>query len=188
MGRKTAGIKAKIDADVVRKLSAVEEILISSNWEWEHWRDGLMVDHWIDKNICVDEGLNHVLGVAFSQVTQITQWFVLLYNTNTTPIAGMTYASPQFTESTHYSEATRPQWQEAGVSAKVITNSANKASFTMSTAETIYGAGLVSNSTKGDKVASGARLYNVAAFSGGSKTVASSDVLKVTIQLTISDV
>jgi len=183
-----AGINVKINANVERNLSAVEKALISSDWHWEHWRRGIKIDEWQDTNICVDEGLEHVLGVAFSQVTQITQWFVLLYNTDTTPVAGMTYASPLFTESTHYSEANRPQWQEGGVSSKVITNSANKASFTMSTAETIYGAALVSDNTKGDQVASGAVLYNVAAFSGGSKTVASSDILKVTIQLTISDV
>lgn len=185
---KTAGVQDKSEAVVERNLSAVEKMFIESHWQWEHWRHGVKIDEWVDHNICVDEGLEHVLGVAFSQVTQITQWFVLLYNTNTTPVAGMTYACPVFTESTHYSEANRPQWQEAGVSSKVITNSANKASFTMSTAETIYGAALVSDNTKGDKAASGAVLYNVADFSGGSKTVASSDVLKVTIQLTISDV
>jgi hypothetical protein len=182
-----SGINVQVSANIERKLSAVEEALISSNWEWEHWRDGVKIDEWVDHNICVNEGLDHVLGVAFSQVTQITQWFVLLYNTDTTPAAGMTYASPLFTESTHYTEANRPQWQEGGVSSRVITNSANKASFTMSTAETIYGAGIVSVTTKGDK-AGGGVLFNVADFSGGSKTVASSDVLKVTIQLTISNV
>lgn len=182
------GLKVEVSANVERNISAVEKALISSNWEWEHWRRGVKIDEWQDTNICVDEGLDHVLGVAFSQVTQITQWFVLLYNTDTTPAAGMTYASPLFTESTHYSEGNRPQWQEGGVSSKVITNSANKASFTMTTSEAIYGAALVSDNTKGDKAASGAVLYNVADFSGGSKTVASSDILKVTIQLTISDV
>jgi len=182
-----AGMRAEVSAHIEKRLSAVEKAFIESSWEWEHWRDGQMIDSWVDHNICTDEGLDHVLGVAFSQVTQITQWFILLYNTNTTPVAGMTYACPAFTESTHYSEANRPQWQEGGVSSKVITNSANKASFTCSTAETIYGAALVSDNTKGDK-AGGGVLYNVSDFSGGSKTVASSDVLKVTVQLTISDV
>lgn len=183
-----SGIKAEVSAHIEKNLSAVERMFIESSWQWEHWRDGVLIDKWVDHNICTDEGLEHVLGVAFSDVTQITTWYVLLYNTDTTPVAGMTYACPVFTESTHYTEANRVEWQEGGVSTKVITNSANKASFTMSTAETIYGAALVSDNTKGDKAASGAVLYNVAAFSGGSKSVASSDILKVTVQLTISDV
>ena len=180
-----------MDANLIRNVSNVENILFGSIWEWEHWRDDKLIDHWIEKNICTDEGLEHILGVAFSDVTQVTTHYVLIYNTNTTPVAGMTYASPQFTESTHYDEANRPTWQEAGVSSKSITNSANKASFTCSTSETIYGAALVGGgsapSTKGD-TAGGGVLNNVSAFSGGSKSVVNDDVLKVTITLTISDV
>lgn len=183
-------IKARADAILERSISQVEEILMASNWEWEHWRDGEMIDQWCEHNICTDEGLNHVLGAAFSNVTQITDWYVLVYNTATTPVAGMSYATPTFTESTHYSEANRPAWQDGGVSAKSVNNSASKASFTMSTAETIYGAALVGGgsaaSTKGD-TAGGGILYNVSAFTSGSKTVASSDVLKVTVTLTIAD-
>jgi hypothetical protein len=183
-------IKVIADAHVERKVSAVEKALLTSSWEWEHWRDGKLIDQWVENNICTDEGLNHVLDSTFSAATQITDWYVVIYNTDTTPVAGMTYASPQFTESTHYSEANRPVWQEGGASAKSITNSANKASFTMSTSETVYGAGIVgggsADSTKGDK-AGGGVLYNVSDFSSGSKSVASDDVLKVTVSLTISD-
>ena len=180
-----------MDASIVRNICNVEEILFGSIWEWEHWRDGKLIDRWIQKNLCTNEGLEHILGVAFSDVTQVTTHYILIYNTNTTPVAGMTYASPQFTESTHYSEGNRPTWQEAGVSSKSITNSANKASFTCSTSETIYGAALVGGGsaadTKGDK-AGGGVLYNVSAFAGGSKSVVNTDVLKVTVTLTISDV
>lgn len=183
-------IKDTADAYVERHVSAVEKALLSSNWEWEHWRDGKLIDEWTENNICLDEGLNNILDVHFSVGTQITDWYVVIYNSATTPVVGMTYASPQFTETTHYSEANRPAWQEGGVAAKVITNSGNKASFTMSTTETVYGAGLVGGGsaapTKGDK-AGGGVLYNVSAFSGGSKSVASDDVLKVTVALTIAD-
>lgn len=181
---------AVADAYVERNISTVERVLMGSSWEWEHWRDGVMIDEWVENNICTDEGLNHVLDSAFSVATQITDWYVLIYSTDTTAVAGMTYASPQFTESTHYSEANRPAWQEGGVSAKVITNSGNKASFTMSTAETIYGSGIVGGgtgaATKGDS-AGGGVLYNVSPFSSGSRSVVSSDVLKVTVALTIAD-
>ena len=183
-------VSARSDAFVERNISAVEKMLMRSSWEWEHWRDGKLIDEWVENNICTDEGLNHILDSAFSAATQITDWYVLIYNTNTTPAITMTYGTPAFTESTHYSEANRVEWVEAGAAAKSITNAANKASFTMSTAETIYGAGLVGGgsaaSTKGD-TAGGGVLYNVSDFSSGAKTVASDDVLKVTVALTIAD-
>jgi hypothetical protein len=183
-------INDTISADVEKSVSQVDRMLFMSVWDWEHWRDGKIIDQWKEKNLCTDEGLTSVLGVGFSDVTQITTHYVIIFNTNTTPIAGMTYASPQFTESTHYDEATRPVWQEAGVSAKSITNSANKASFTSSTTESIYGGALVGGgstpSTKGDK-AGGGVLFNVSAFAGGSKSLVPDDVLKVTVTLTIAD-
>lgn len=183
-------VSVKADAYVERPVSAIEKFFIESSWEWEHWRDGKLIDEWVDKNICMDEGLISVLDVYFSKATQITDWYILIYNTNTTPATGMNYATKVFTESTHYSEANRPAWQEGGGGAKSITNTANKASFTMSTAESVYGAGLVGGGsaapTKGDS-AGGGILYNVSDFSGGSKSVASDDVLKVTVALTIAD-
>jgi hypothetical protein len=55
----------------------------------------------------------------------------------------------------------------------------------------IYGAALVGGgtaaTTKGN-AAGGGTLYNISAFSTGSKPMASSDVLKVTVTLTIQDV
>lgn len=191
MPRINLGMDDRADAHIERHVSAVEKVFMKSSWKWEHWRDGELLDRWEESNICSDEGLNHLLGSTFSGVTQVTDWFVLIYNTNTTPSSNMTYAVPVFTESTHYSGATRPVWQDGGVSSQSVDNSANKASFTMNTGETIYGSALVGGgtaaTTKGD-VAGGGTLYNVSDFSGGSKTVASDDVLKVTVTLTAADV
>jgi len=184
-------IKAKdrISAILERPGSAVEKVLMSSRWEWEHWRKGELIDRWMEKNICTDEGLEHVLDVAFSGATQIASWYVAVYNTNTTAVAGMTYATPGLTEATNYA-GERPAWQEGGVSSKSITNSANKASFTFASAATIYGGLTVGGgsaaTTPGD-AAGGGVLYNVSAFTGGAKSVASDDVLKVTVALTIAD-
>jgi hypothetical protein len=192
MEKHVTGINDLIEASLERPArSEVAKALFASIWKWEHWRDGELIDKWADTNICTDEGLNNLLDVHFSKATQITEWYALIYNTDTTPVAGMTYAVKSFTESTHYSEATRPLWQEGGVSSKSIDNSANKASFTISTSETIYGAALVGGgsaaTTKGDS-AGGGVVYNVSDFSGGSKTVASDDVLKVTVTLQATDV
>lgn len=178
------------DASIERGLSAVEKALLGSVWKWEQWRDGSLIDSWVERNLCVNEGLNYLLGVGFSAVTAITAWYVAIYDNNHTPASNNTYATPGFTEATNYSEATRPAWQEAGVSAKSITNSANKASFTFSSAATIYGAALVGGgtaaTTKGN-TAGGGKLYNISAFSSGAKGLASSDVLKVTVTLTVAD-
>lgn len=191
MGKTIIGLNARAEASVERSMSAVEKAFMKSSWEWEHWRDGELLDKWVESNICTDQGLNHLLDITFSGGTQVTDWYVMIYNTNTTPTSSMTYAVPVFTESTGYSGAVRPEWVDGGVSSKAVDNSANKASFTMSTSDTIYGAALVGGGTaatsKGD-VAGGGVVYNVSDFSGGERTVASDDVLKVTVTLQSSDV
>jgi hypothetical protein len=184
-------VKSIADAEVERGASLVEKALLASVWKWEHYRDGKLIDSWVEKNLCTNQGLNYLLGVGFSAVTAITAWYIAVYDNNHTPASNNTYAVPGFTEATNYSEATRPAWQEGGVSSKAITNSANKASFTFSSAATIYGAALVGGgsaaTTKGN-TGGGGTLYNISAFSGGSKPMASSDVLKVTVSLSVQDV
>jgi hypothetical protein len=177
-------------ANVERAIEEKALARIGSLWEWEHLRGGEILDRWADHNLCTDQGLNYLLGAGFSAVTAITTWYVAVFNDNHTPAAGNTYATPGFTEATNYS-GNRQQWQEAGAAAKSITNSANKASLTFTSAATIYGAALVGGgsaaATKGDK-AGGGTLYNVSQFTSGAKSMASSDVLKVTVTLTIADV
>lgn len=189
MKNKTS-VKSISDAETERPGSAVEKALLTSRWEYEHWRDGQIIDSWVERNLCVNQGLNYLLGVGFSAVTAITTWYVAVYDNNHTPASNNTYAVPGFTEATNYSEATRPTWTDAGVSSKSITNSASKASFTFTSAATIYGAALVGGgsaaTTKGN-TAGGGTLYNLSAFSSGAKSMASSDVLKVTVTLTIAD-
>lgn len=148
---------------------------------------------WSDENhnLCTDEGLTHLLDVAFSAGTQIDPWYVAIFEDNHTPAAGNTYATPGYTECTAYDEATRPEWAEAGVAAKSITNTASKATFTMNASKTIYGAALVGGGTAATTIgdtAGGGVLFDLAQFSSGAKAVESGDVLKVTITLTASDV
>jgi Tfp pilus assembly protein PilX len=124
-------------------------------------------------------------------VTAISAWYVAIYDNNHTPASNNTYATPGFTEATNFSEATRPAWTKGSVTNRTLTNTASKASFTFSSAATIYGAALVGGgtaaTTKGN-VAGGGKLFNISAFSSGSKAMASSDVLKVTVALTAQDV
>ena len=186
-----AGMSAKIDADIIRSAQLFEKLKIFSIWEWEHYRAGKLIDQWVDGNLMVDEGITYYLGSAFSAVTPIVLWYIALFEDDHSPAAGNTYAVPGFTETTAYDEATRPQWQEAGVAAKVLTNSANKASFTFNATKSIYGGALVgggSTPTTKDDQAGGGTLICVSQFTSGSKAVVSTDVLKVTVSITGSDV
>jgi hypothetical protein len=194
----------RVDADILfgpfnGQIHIGEGFRIGSIWEWEQWRRSkylfpygkmMLVRKWSDHNLCTDEGLNNLMDVHFSAGTQITSWYVVIFEDSHTPAAGDTYAVPGFTESTAYDEATRPAWQEAGVSSKTITNSANKANFTMNATKTIYGGGLVGGgstpSTKDDQ-AGGGVLYCESQFASGSKPVVDDDVLKVTITITGAD-
>jgi len=189
--KQTLKMGDRMDAEIIHgAFSLGEAFKLGTIWEWEQWRNGKLISQWFERNLCTDQGITHVIDVAFSGGTQITAWYVVLFEDNHSPAAGDTYAVPGYTESSAYDEATRPSWQEAGVASKAITNSANKATFTMNATKTIYGAALVGGgtapSTKGD-TAGGGKLFCVSQFASGSKPVVDDDILRVTITLTGAD-
>ena len=128
-------------------------------------------------NIVTNVGLNHILDTELHNATQVATWYVGIKNTGS-PAAGDTMASHAgWTENTNYDEATRVEYEEAAASGQSITNSANKATFTIDTdTQTIHGAFLVSNSTKGGSTGT---LLCVADFAS-SKACDDNDVLEVT--------
>jgi hypothetical protein len=146
---------------------------------------------WVEetRNLVTNEGLDAALDIMFHADTQITTWYVAVFNTNTTILATHTYAAPGYTESTNYDEANRQAYVEAAASGQSITNSANKATLTMNATETIYGAALVGGgsgaTTKGD-TAGGGKLWCAAQFAS-SKNVDSGDTLEITYTLTSAD-
>ena len=149
----------------------------------ECWRKGKLV--WTEKthNIVTNEGLNSVLNVYLHAATQITTWYLLLFETNTTPSAGTTYETPVFTEcTTSYDEATRPVFNEAAASSQSITNSANKATFTFNATKTLYGGALVGGgsaaTTKGN-TAGGGTMFSAGKFTT-ERIVYDTDVVNLT--------
>lgn len=180
-----------VEAEIIRpSIIKPQQALIHSIYDVEHWRKGELISQTRDHNTVTDEGLDALLGIMFSDDTQITDWYVLIFHTDTTPSSATTYATPVFTESNAtYDEATRPAWVEPGVSSQSITNSASKATFTMNATATIYGAALVGGggaaTTKGD-TAGGGTLYCASKFAA-SKAVVDDDALKVSITLTAAD-
>jgi len=153
-------------------------------YEFEQWRNGKLIDTWACHNIIPTQGLDHILAVVCNAGSQVTAWFVGIFEANYTPIAGDTAASfvASSTESTAYAEAARPAWTESTPSGGSTTNSASKAEFTMNATKTIYGAFLTSVSTKS---ATTGTLLSASKF-GTAKIVDSGDILRVTASLTIT--
>jgi len=144
---------------------------------------------WREKtsNIITNEGLDRFLNVMLHGTTQTSPWYCGLVETDTTPTAAMTYDVPVFTESTSYDEATRPEYEEAASTARSTTNSANKATFTISATKTMYGAAIFSINTKGDHT-QGANnvLFCYAKFSA-SRLVYDNDVINLSYTLSAAD-
>ena len=182
-------INDRVEASVMRNMDKKEGLKLTAHWNWEHWRDGRLIDEWEYDNTCSDEGLNFMLDVTFHGETNISPWYVEIFESDTTPDGDTTYAVPVYTPSTAYDEATRPEYEAAAASNKVTTNTANKAVFTISDTKTIYGAALVGGGsaamTKGD-VAGGGVLFSASKFAA-SKSVVDDDVLNVTIEITLAD-
>ena len=129
------------------------------------------------------------MDVMFHQGTQISPWYVVIYENNYAPGSGVTYAGHGYTECTAYSEATRPEFVESAASAGSLGNAApNRAIFTMTASKTIYGVALVGGggaaSTKGDTAGGGA-LYCAVSL-GTPISVVSGDYLSFKITLTQS--
>lgn len=155
---------------------------VAGLWQGEHRRKGKIIDTWEQPNLVVNEGLNALLDIMFHGTTQITTWYIGVFEGNYTPVATVTAATitSASTESTAYDESTRVTWNEAAASSQSITNSANRATFTFNATKTIYGAFLVSASAKS---ATTGTLFSAAQFSG-SKSVVDDDELLLTYSFT----
>ena len=132
-------------------------------------------------NLIPTAGLNYMLGTALTGVTQLSAWYIALFEGNYTPVAGVTAATfpADATESTAYTEATRPVWTPGSISAGSVSNTASKAVFTINATKTIYGIGQTSVSTKS---ATTGTLISCARFAA-AKAVVATDVLNVTSTL-----
>src|ERR1700747_1523575 len=147
----------------------------------EHLRDGQLIDAWDEHNIVVNEGLNSMLGIMFHSDTQLTNWYVGLFEGNYTPVATDTASviASNATETTAYTSTTRPAYTVAAASGQQVTNTASTANFTFNANKTIYGGFVISDHTKGG--AAGRR--SCPPGSGTSRSVVSGDQMLVTYTL-----
>lgn len=142
------------------------------------------------KNLVVNVGLQYMAGVALTATAQVTTWYVGLYGSGATnsPAAGDTMAlHGGWTEVTAYSEANRPTAQFAAATnanPSVVTNTSNKAVFSINGTTVVGGAFLTSDNTKGG---SSGTLFSAADFAApGDRSVVSGDVLNVTYTFSLS--
>ena len=168
-------IKLIIPEEIKEKIKKRDGAKFRGIFEFDVYdKDGKLTNHVKSHNIVTDEGLDHILDVVLHGATQITTWYCVLFESNTTPDGSETYAVPVYTECTAYDEATRPAYVEAAASGQSITNSANKAVFTFNASKTIYGAALVGGgsaaTTKGN-TAGGGTLLCCAKFTSSQAVV-----------------
>jgi len=182
-------LKTTFGAEIIRSQPVKSIIPVGTWWKIEHYRKGQLIDHWEQKNVNTTQGLNHMLDVTFHGTTAIGTWYMGLFEDDYTPLVSNTYAAPGFTESTAYTEATRPAFVEAAASSKVTSNNASKAAFTMNATKTIYGAFLCGGGTDGSTKGNtdgGGTLFASSKFSS-AKSVVNTDILLVSCTITLAD-
>ena len=103
----------KVSAELTRQAGVKPKFLVSSTWDWEHWRGGECIDSWSEKNICTDQGLEYVLDVAFSSATQVTDWYIAIFNDNHSPAAGDDCSHIQYYKAFYLCKAQRDRSHEA---------------------------------------------------------------------------
>lgn len=151
----------------------------------EQIRDGVVIDREVVDNIVPTEGLNYLLSCGLDGGSQITSWYMGVFENNYTPqytdtaalFPGGGYAG----ESTAYDEAARQTVSFGTVSSGVLATDANCA-FTMNATKTIYGAFIASASAKSSTAGT---LVSAVKFSS-SKSVQDNDVLSLSASVTLS--
>lgn len=140
------------------------------------------VERAVDHNLLPEEAVGFVAGLIRATEVPTGSWYIGLFEGNYAPDATVTAATVAAlaTECTAYSEATRPAWNHAYDSG-VIDSLNAKASFTFPTAKRIYGAFIVSTSTKGG---TGGKLLSIARFDT-PKDIGAGEVFDVAAALTL---
>jgi hypothetical protein len=149
-------------------------------------RNGEVVDSEVVHNLLPTEGINYLLSAGLKGGSQVTTWYIGLFEGNYVPQSTDTAATfPGLaTECTGYSEAARVEWVEGSVAAGTVNNSASRAEFTSNALKTIYGGFITSNPNKG---AATGTLLSVVRFSS-PKTFELDSVLRVTAGFTMTSV
>jgi len=159
---------------------------------------------WSDevKNLVVNVGLQYMAGAALTGTSVLPGFYIGLYGAgaSNTPAATDTMSSHAgWTENVTYSSSTRPQATFAAATLptgtgnpSIVTNSANKATFSINGTTTVGGAFLVGGTSGGgagnadQKNGTGGTLFSASDFTGGDRAVVNGDSLQVTYTFSLS--
>lgn len=141
-------------------------------------------DRRVDHNTFTIEGLNYLFDVGFSRTASAAAFYVAPFSGNVTPASTLTAATftATLTEATTYAEAARPEYVEAAAASGSTSNSASRAEITANASTTVWGAGILSVSTKSST--SGVCL--AAAKFSAVRSLVSGDVLAFDYTLTLT--
>jgi len=132
---------------------------------WTPDGDLVVHDEWTEApNRIPQQGVDYFANVSMlGAIGPISNWYVGMFEGNFVPGAGTTAADLPggAGETTAYSQATRPEWEKTYDGTAVISNVANRASFSFTSSKTLYGAFLVSSSIKGGNTGT---LLSIARF------------------------
>lgn len=181
---------ASFSAEVAKAIQEKRPVQLAAKWNVKHYRDGKLLSEQENTNLFTTEGLNHMVDVIVGAGTQITQYYVALSDTNTSPAAGMTYAVPVFTESSAtVSTALRQAFTVVGAASGSTNNTASPAQYTSAGSNTFYGACLIGGgsapTTKAD-TAGGGKLLSYDLF-GTAVTTVLNDIVTITVTFTLAD-
>lgn len=158
-------------------------VIVGSYWEFECVRQGKVIWKHGQHNLVTTAGLNKLLDATFKTGLATPAWYVGLVNATPTFAAADTMgAHAGWTENVSYGETTREALTLGTIGSGSVNNSASKASFTINAGTTVAGAFLTDSDTKSG---TSGTLYSEVAFTGGTETLSSADVLNVTVTLTI---
>lgn len=113
---------------------------------------GVIRDETVELNMVVAQGRQHVLDTVFDSGTQVTEWYVGIFEGNYTVLDTVTAATVAgaATECTAYDESTRPVYDTASpIEDDTATNADARATFTFNATKTVYGAFIISDDAKG---------------------------------------
>lgn len=141
-------------------------------------------DRCVDHNTFTIEGLNYLLNVGLKGATQASAFYLAPFSGNVTPATSLTAATftATQTEITDYTSSTRVEYVEGTVASGSVSNSASRAEVTANASITVWGAGLLSISTKSST--SGTLL--AAAKFASSRAMVDTDVLAFEYSLTLT--
>jgi hypothetical protein len=155
--------------------------MLKSIWTVRHWNKDrtILLGCSVTENIFTSQGKDFVLDVFLGSTAKPTL-YVGIFKSNTTAIVGMTYAVPVYTESSDYSELTRPAWTGGAASSAALSNTLAPAQFTINGSVTVYGGFITNVGTKGDVADVTGKLAFVSKFAS-PEVMSAAEVLDVTI-------